>query len=187
MKSFFTAVLLFSLTISNSQNNWTLDKAHTSIRFEIGHLLISEVEGKFTKFDGEISSLKDDDFSDVKISFTIDLSSVDTGDKKRDNHLQEKVFFDTKNHPNMIFKSVSVKKVSDGEYTVKGNFTLRGVTKKIVLNMIHNGTIKDPFGSSARAGLKINGIINRTDFGIEYNKTMIGEEIKINCKIELTR
>jgi len=182
--------LLIVVLVSNkvtSQNEWIIDKKHTSIRFEIGHMLISEVEGKFTSFEGTISSEKNDDFSDVKIQIAIDLKSVDTGDAKRDAHLEEKDFFNTEAFPKMIFKSTAIEKKSTKEYILTGNLTLRGITKEITLKLIHNGTIKDPFGSSARAGVKIVGEINRTDFGIKYNKSMIGELITIHCKTELTR
>ncbi|MBU3011960.1 YceI family protein [Polaribacter vadi] len=187
MKKTFLALTLFSILSIGAQNKWNIDKTHTSIRFEIGHMVISEVEGKFSEFEGEISSSKNDDFSDVNILFTINLKSVDTNDEKRDNHLQQADFFNTKMHPKMTFKSTSVQKTSVKEYIVKGNLTLRGVTKEITLNITHNGTIKDPFGSDARAGLKIEGKINREDFGIKYNKAMIGEIITFHCKTELTR
>lgn len=187
MKKTFLILALFSILSITAQNKWKIDKTHTSVRFEIGHMVISEVEGKFSEFDGEISSSKNDDFSDVEILFTINLKSVDTNDKKRDNHLQQADFFNTKKFPTMTFKSTSVQKLSTKEYTVKGNLTLRGIEKEIILKMTHNGTIKDPFGSDARAGLKIEGEINREDFGIKYNKAMIGEKITLHCKTEITR
>ncbi len=186
----YIIVLVFALMVTkgvSAQNEWIIDKKHTSIRFDIGHMLVSEVEGKFTSFDGTIASEKNDDFSDVQINLSIQLKSVDTGDKKRDAHLQEKDFFHTEKYPDMTFKSTKIEKKSGKEYVLKGNLTLRGITKEITLKLIHNGTIKDPFGSSARAGIKITGEINRTDFGIKYNKSMIGEIITIHCKTELTR
>ena len=155
MKKVFLTLALFSILSITAQNKWKIDKTHTSVRFEIGHMVISEVEGKFSEFDGEISSSKNDDFSDVEILFTINLKSVDTNDEKRDDHLQQADFFNTKIYPTMTFRSTSVQKLSSKEYTLKGNLTLRGIKKEIILKMTHNGTIKDTFGSDARAGLRI--------------------------------
>lgn len=187
MKKTSLILALFSIISISAQTEWKLDKTHTSVRFEIGHMVISDVEGKFSEFDGTISSSKNDDFSDAEILFTINLKSVDTNNKKRDTHLQGATFFSTEIYPNMTFKSTSVEKTSTKEYILKGNLTLRGITKEIVLKMTHNGTIKDPFGSVARAGLKIEGELNREDFGIKYSKAMIGEKITIHCKTEITR
>lgn len=191
MKKISLLFALLAVTFASAQTVWNFDKAHSSVHFTVKHMVISEVEGQFTKFNGEIKTTKDD-FSDAKINFTVDVNSVSTENEKRDNHLKGADFFDVAKFPTMSFVSTSVEKVSNGNYNLKGNLTLHGVTKQITLKMSYGGTIKDPWGNT-RAGLKVSGTINRTNFGLKYNSTMeaggllIGEDVNITCKVELIK
>lgn len=191
MKKISLLFALLAVTFASAQSVWNFDKAHSSVHFTIKHMVISEVEGQFTKFNGEIKTTKDD-FSDAKINFTVDVNSVSTDNEKRDNHLKSADFFDVEKFPTMTFVSTSVEKVSNGNYNLKGNLTLHGVTKQITLKMSYGGTIKDPWGNT-RAGLKVSGTINRVNFGLKYNSTMeaggllIGEDVNITCKVELIK
>jgi polyisoprenoid-binding protein YceI len=191
MKKISLLFALLAVTFASAQTVWNFDKAHSSVHFSVKHMVISEVEGQFTKFDGDIKTTKDD-FSDAKINFTVAINSVSTDNEKRDNHLKGADFFDVAKYPTMTFVSTSVEKISDGKYNLKGNLTLHGVTKPITLKMTYGGTIKDPWGNT-RAGLKVSGTINRVDFGLKYNSTMeaggllIGEDVNISCKVELIK
>jgi len=191
MKNLSLALALFSIVLVNAQSTWNFDASHSSVRFAVDHMVISEVEGKFTSFEGTVESSKED-FSDAKINFIIDVNSIDTDNEKRDGHLKNEDFFDTPKYPKMTFESTSVKKIKEGKYKLIGNLTLHGVTKEITLTMNHGGTIKDPWGNT-RAGLKVTGILNRTDFGLKYNSTleagglMLGEEVELSCKMELVK
>jgi len=191
MKKISLLFALLTVTFASAQTVWNFDKAHSSVHFTVKHMVISEVEGQFTKFDGEIKTTKND-FSDAKISFTVAINSVSTDNEKRDNHLKSADFFDVAKYPNMTFVSTSVEKISDGNYNLKGNLTIHGVTKPITLKMTYGGTIKDPWGNT-RAGLKVSGTINRINFGLKYNSTMeagglvIGENVNISCKVELIK
>ena len=88
--------------------------------------------------------------------------------------------------------STSVTKTGTGNYHLKGKLTLHGVTKEITLAMTYGGTTKDPWGNT-KAGLKVTGVINRTDFGLKYNSVleagslMIGEDVTITAKVELAK
>src|SRR5690606_31474979 len=108
--------------------------------------------GNFNKFDATIETNKED-FSDAKIRFEADVNSINTNNEQRDTHLKSADFFDTENHPKMIFESTSVKKLSDFEMLVEGNLTLRGVTKKVSLNAIYNGVVSG-FGDVKVAGFE---------------------------------
>jgi len=191
MKNLSLALALFSIVLVNAQSTWNFDASHSSVRFAVDHMVISEVEGKFTSFEGTVESSKED-FSDAKINFIIDVNSIDTDNEKRDGHLKNEDFFDTPKYPKMTFESTSVKIIKEGKYKLIGNLTLHGVTKEITLTMNHGGTIKDPWGNT-RAGLKVTGILNRTDFGLKYNSTleagglMLGEEVELSCKMELVK
>ncbi|RLD61329.1 MAG: polyisoprenoid-binding protein [Bacteroidetes bacterium] len=185
------AVLVFAFSINAQVNNWAIDMAHSSVSFSISHMVISEVDGRFDKFEGKVTNSKDD-FSNAKIQLTIDVSSINTGDESRDKHLKNKDFFDVEKFPEMTFLSSSMKKTTGNNYKLVGNLTMHGVTKKVTLDTKYGGTIKDPWGNT-KAGFKITGTLNRTDFGLKYNSVMeagglmIGEEIEITCKVELIK
>jgi polyisoprenoid-binding protein YceI len=191
MKKLSIVIALFSLAFVQAQTNWNFDPAHSSIRFAVDHMVISEVEGQFSTYEGSVIATKED-FSDAKINFVIDVNSVDTDNEKRDGHLKSADFFETEKYPKMTFVSTSVEKIADGKYNLKGKLTLHGVTKEISLAMTYGGTVKDPWGNT-KAGLKVTGVINRTDFGLKYNSILeagsmlIGEEVTITCKVELVK
>ncbi len=193
MKQIIIAFIAFFLGISlNAQNTkWNFDESHSKISFSVTHMMISDVEGKFNKYEGEILSDKDD-FSDAKINFKIDVKSIDTDNDKRDDHLKSADFFNAEKFPDIIFTGEKMIKKSKGKYKLSGDFTMLGVTKKIILDVTYRGMKKDPWGN-LRAGFKISGTINRNDWGLKYNSAldaggvMIGEEVDIICNIELIK
>lgn len=194
MKSLKIAALFAVLLISTAYTqaaNWKFDVVHSSVQFEVSHLVIATATGNFKTFDGEVIADKDD-FQDAKINFTIDVKSINTENQKRDDHLRSADFFDADNHPKMTFKSTSFKKVKGNKYKLTGNLTMRGVTKNITLEVTYNGMIKDPWGNT-KAGFKIKGSLNRFDFGLKWDKTIeagglvVGKDIDIVCNIELQK
>lgn len=185
------AAILFAV-ISNAQiTNWGFDTSHSNVRFAVSHMVISEIEGNFSSFDGSVTTSKTD-FSDAEINFTIDVSSIDTDSKNRDEHLLNDDFFDVANFPTIDFKSKSIEKVGENKFKLTGDLTMHGVTREIILDAKYGGTIKDPWGNT-KAGFKITGTIDRTLWGLNYNSTMdtggllIGEEITIVCNVELVK
>ncbi|MFZ4463099.1 MAG: YceI family protein [Bacteroidales bacterium] len=191
-KSIILGVFLLSATFGFSQKtDWKIDPSHSSINFEVAHMVVSDVVGKFDSFDGKILAEKAD-FTDASISFTIQVSSVNTENEKRDGHLQGADFFDVAKYPTIEFKSKSLKVVSGNKYLLKGDLTMHGVTKEVELNVKYNGTIKDPWGGT-RAGFKVSGEIVRADYGLLYNSAleaggvMIGETVAINVNLELLK
>jgi len=171
--------------------NWKIDPAHSEINFNVKHLLVSTVRGHFEKFDATIKSDKED-FSDAKIEFEADVNSINTKNEQRDAHLKSADFFDAENHPKMTFKSASVKKISDHEFEVNGDLTLRGVTKEITLNVIYNGTV-DGMGGSEVAGFEVKGKLNRFDYGLQWNGlteaggVVVSNEVKIEIFAEFSK
>jgi polyisoprenoid-binding protein YceI len=191
MKKLSILVALFSITLMGAQSKWNIDASHSSIRFAVDHMVISEVEGVFSTYEGSIITTTAD-FSDAKINFVVDVNSVNTDNAKRDEHLRGADFFETSKYPKMTFVSTSVQKTGDHKYNLKGKLSLHGITKEITLAMTYGGTTKDPWGNT-KAGLKVTGVINRTDFGLKYNSVleagslMIGEEVTITAKVELAK
>ncbi|MFH1050475.1 MAG: YceI family protein [bacterium] len=193
MKQMTIAVLLFFFGIAlNAQSTkWNVDEAHSKISFSVTHMMITDVEGKFNKYEAEIISDKND-FSDAKVNFKIDVKSIDTDNDKRDDHLRSPDFFDSDKFHYITFISDKMTKKSKGKYKLSGDFTMLGVTKKIILDVTYNGMKNDPWGN-LRAGFKISGTINRNDWGLKYNSAldagavMIGEEVEILCNLELIK
>ena len=191
MKKLFTVFAGMSLTAASFAQAWTLDKSHSSVNFSVTHMVVSEVDGSFKDFSAEVKSDKPD-FSDLSTTFTLQTASVNTADEKRDGHLASADFFDAAKYPTIVFKSASVKKISDKKYELEGDLTMHGVTKKVKWDLKYNGTIKDPYGNT-RAGFKATTTINRKDYGVSWNKTLdaggvaVSDEVALTVNVEITK
>lgn len=185
--------MVLSVFYANAQTTkWMVDDTHAKLGFKVTHFGISETEGKFTKFTGTVLSDKSD-FSDAKIDLTIEASSVDTDHEQRDTHLKSADYFDVAKYPQIIFKGKSLKPVSKNKYKLIGDFTIHGVRKEIELDVIYRGTVPlDPFGNT-KAGFKITGTIDRTQWGLNWTgklaggDLLVGNDVELECNIELTK
>ncbi|HYM20747.1 MAG TPA: YceI family protein [Candidatus Kapabacteria bacterium] len=170
---------------------WTLDKAHTEVKFKVRHLVVSSVAGTFDDFSGSITSTGDD-FSTSKVVFEADVNSINTKNEMRDGHLKSADFFDSANHPKLTFVSKSIEKKSDDEYVVTGDMTIRGTTKEVALKAIYNGQSVG-FGGSIVAGFELSGKLNRMDYGLHWNAlteaggVAVGDEVKLSIDAELIK
>ncbi len=189
MKNAINLVLFLVLSFSiQAQTTWKVDPSHSKLGFSVSHLTISEVDGEFTKFDGTLKSSKED-FSDAQISFSANVSSINTGNTSRDQHLNAEDFFYAEKHPKITFESTSFKKKGNGKYELKGKLTMRGVTKDVTFEVKHGGVIKDAYGNT-RAGFSAKATVNRIQYGVAWNaKTehggwTVGEEVELNIKVE---
>jgi len=170
-----------------NQTRWTMDQVHSEIIFKVRHLMIAHVKGAFKTFDANIYTT-DKDFTTAEIDLWIDVSSITTGDAKRDEHLLSKDFFDAANHKQISFASSTIRKAdANGNHELWGELTIKGITHNIKLNVKFGGIVKDPWGNE-KAGFSVDGKINRNDWGLILNVplegggVMIGEEIAISCK-----
>ncbi len=163
---------------------WKIDPVHSSVRFSVKHMLITEVVGQFKEYDATLTTSKAD-FSDAKLEATINIQSIDTDNEKRDAHLNSEDFFYSEKYPKISFKSNSVEQIDEKTFRIKGDLTIRGITKTVVFETSYGGTITDPYGNS-RSGWQASTTVNRFDFGLKWNQVMetggllVGEEIKIN-------
>ena len=174
MKKLFLSAFAVAITFSlHAQTKWTADKSHSKIGFTVTHMLIAEVDGHFKDFTASMTSTKDN-FEDSKVEFKAPVSSINTNDDKRDEHLRGSDFFDMANHPEISFTSVSFKPAGDKKFKVVGNLTMRGVTRSVTLEATHIGTVEDPWGNT-KAGFKLTGKVNRKDYGIAWNKCDLGD------------
>jgi polyisoprenoid-binding protein YceI len=183
--------LLAALVIASTafaQTTWTVDKAHSKVGFNVTHMAVSEVEGKFNDIDGSVVS-KSDDFNGAEISFTAKTASIDTDNERRDGHLKSPDFFDVEKYPDITFKGNLVKDA--GKYKLKGDFTMHGVTKKVEFDVTYGGTINHPRGT--KAGFKLTGQINRQDYGVAWSskvptgEMVVSDNVDIIAKIELDK
>jgi polyisoprenoid-binding protein YceI len=181
----FTMSFLMSLAVL-SQTTWNLDKSHTSIKFSVVHMMISDVEGKFDEFDGTVTS-SSDDFDGAEVNFSAKTASVNTDNERRDGHLQSDDFFNSEEYPEISFNGKIEKEGSD--YFLVGDFTMRDVTKPVKFDVKYNGTI--PGRRGKKAGFKVTGTISRFDYGLKWDSTMdsgslvVSEDVEITCNIEL--
>ena len=192
MKKLFLSFLFATISILGfSQTTWNVDPMHSSFNFNIKHLGISFVQGRFDKFEGKVVTTADD-LSNAKFDFTVNTASVNTGVEMRDNHLKSADFFDVDNFPKLSFVSTDVKKINEGEYKISGDLTIKDVTKSIVLDVEYSGLMTDPWGNT-KIGLSLNGKINRKEFGLTWNSTLeaggvlVGEEIKLVSEIQFIK
>jgi polyisoprenoid-binding protein YceI len=159
-----------------------LDPAHTRIGFSARHMMVSKVRGRFDKFEGTIITAPDPLQSSV--TATIDLSSVNTGEPNRDNHIRSADFFEVESHPTLTFRSTGVSQDGD-DFLLDGDLTIRGTTKPVTLKLEVNGFGPDPFGGT-RVGFSATGEINRNDFGVSYNGPIPGGGVMVSEKVSIT-
>ncbi len=170
---------------------WDIDIPHSSVGFSVRHMVVTKTHGKFNDFTGYI----DFDGKNVEkgsVEITAQIASIDTDNKKRDDHLRNPDFFDAEKFPTMIFKSKKVIKSSGSEFKLVGDLTIKGVTKEMTFDCEFNGVINDPMGNT-HAGFSAVVKINRQDFNVKWSKKLdagglvVGDEVKISLEIEAVK
>ena len=193
LKSAAPAVILLAGIIETEAQitTWNVDKAHSSVKFNVSHLVISEVEGSFKDYEGIITSGKED-FSDAVINFSVNASSINTDNEMRDNHLKSDDFFNSVKYPSIIFKSTSFTKVSGNKYQLVGDLTIRDVTKRVTFDVEYGGSANDGYGNT-KAGFKATSAINRFDYGLKWNAITeaggmtVGSNVKLILNLQFAR
>jgi polyisoprenoid-binding protein YceI len=161
---------------------WNIDTVHSAIHFTVRHMVVAKVRGRFAKWDGEIS-FDENDPAGSSVDVTIDGTSIDTNEPKRDAHLRSADFLDVEKFPKLIFKSKKVQ-LKGGQLTVLGDLTIHGVTKEVVLDGEYLGQQKDPYGGT-RVGFSAKTAINRKDFGLHWNVALEAGGVLVGDKIEI--
>jgi len=196
MKKFYLVLMavLFITTpfqVFAQSTTWKMDKAHTSVKFEVEHLTVSFVFGQFMEFDGSAVSDKND-FTDAKVDFIVQTKTVNTNVEMRDQDLRSPRFLDVEQYPQMKFKSKAVKKLSKGKYILTGYLTIKDVTKLVNFDVTYNGTVTDPWGNT-RAGCRAILVINRFDYNVYYKEKFgnnawdVAPKVKIIIDTEFTK
>jgi len=178
---------VLALSQLTAATTWKLDKVHSSVKFTVAHLVISQVSGDFKDFDVTFTNTKDD-FSDASLTADISVASVFTDNDRRDAHLKSADFLDAQNYPKITFKSSSFTKTGDNTFKIAGDLTIRGVTKSVVLDAVYKGQVT-AWGKTIIA-FTASTEINRFDFGAKWDaKTesgglIAGENVKIDISFE---
>jgi polyisoprenoid-binding protein YceI len=167
-----------------SADEYAVDAVHSSVTFKISHFGLSWIHGRFDDFSGAFT-INPDDPGKCAFGLTIKADSIDTNNKKRDDHLRSPDFFNVKQFPAIAFKSTAVKAAKDG-YQVTGDLTLHGVTKPVSFTLVGGKKAEFPKGMP-RTGFATELTIKRADFGIDKFPEMLGDEVHIAIGFEGTR
>ena len=188
--SILTMLLLAFAGLAKAET-WNIDLPHSSVGFSVRHMVVTKTHGKFNDFTGLINfDGKNPEKGSVEL--TVQIASIDTDNKKRDDHLRSADFFDVEKFPTMTFKSKKVIKGEGNKFKLIGDLTIKGITKEITFDCEFNGIVSDPMGNT-RAGFSAHAKINRQDFKITWSKSLdagglvVGNQVTINLEIEVIK
>ena len=166
---------------------WNIDPSHSAVELSVRHLMITNVKGRFGKLSGTVE-LDTEHPERSQIDVTIDATSIDTRDDKRDAHLRSPDFFDVEQFPTIEFVSKRVE-ARDDSFALTGDLTVHGVTREVTWNLDYDGSVQDPWGGT-RAGFSATIDVNRKDWGLEWNVALeaggfvVSDKVKLNVEIE---
>jgi len=147
--------------------SWKIDPAHSEINFTVRHMMISNVRGRFEKFDGLVEG-DEKNIANSTVDVQIEVGSINTKEAQRDAHLRSADFFNAEAFPYMTFKSSRVEALDASHGRIYGDLTIRDVTKEVVLDVEYSGMAKSPWGTES-AGFTATTTINRKDWGLVWN------------------
>ncbi|MEA2267695.1 MAG: hypothetical protein QOF29_2868 [bacterium] len=169
---------------------WKVDPAHSSVGFEVKHMMIATVRGQFREFEGTIEAAEDP--SDSRAYGSVKVASIDTGNEDRDNHLRSPDFFDAERYPEARFESTRLDPLGGADWRVTGKLTLKDVTREVTFEATVQGAGEDPWGNE-RVGVAVRGSINRTEFGLTWQQALakggllVGEDVKVLVDVSAVR
>jgi polyisoprenoid-binding protein YceI len=172
-------------TAQLSTGTWAIDPVHSSINFSVRHLMVSKVRGNFANFSGAIVVAED---GTPSVTAEIAVDSINTNNEQRDAHIKSADFFEVEKYPTASFRSTNVRSNGDN-YVVDREFTLKGVTKPVSLDLEYNG-VNPGMGHGEVAGFEASVVLNRKDFGIDIDMPLetggavVGDKITITLDIE---
>ena len=183
---------VLAVSAAATTTTWQIDPQHTAAGFAVKHLMISTVRGQFKGITGTVN-WEDQDISKSTVDITIDATTVDTSEPKRDADLKSDKFFEVAKYPTITFKSKNIEQVSAGKLKITGDLTIHGVTKETVLD-VEGPTppVKDPWGNT-RVAANATTKVNRQDFGVKWNANMdgggvvVGDDVAITIDLEMIK
>jgi len=169
---------------------WHVDPAHSSVEFEVKHMMIATVRGRFNEFEGTIEAAED--INDSRVYGKVNAASIDTNDSTRDAHLRSADFLDVENYPEITFESTHIEPLGGPEFRLTGDLTIHGVTRTVELDSTVEGAELDPWGNE-RVGVRVRGKIDRKEFGLTWQKMLesgsflVGEEVRIMIDVSAVK
>jgi polyisoprenoid-binding protein YceI len=187
-----TATPVLPQTTTTAATTWNIDPVHTVAEFKVKHMMIANVKGNFSRVSGVLIRDESDPAND-RVEATIEAASIDTRNEQRDGHLKSADFFHVEKFPTLHFKSTDINVVGEGELSVEGDLTIRGVTRKVSF-AVEGPTppAKDPWGNT-RIGVSASAKINRKDFGLTWNAALetggilVGDDITITLDAQFVK
>jgi polyisoprenoid-binding protein YceI len=170
---------------------WTIDPTHSQIGFKVKHMMFTNVSGKFDRYDATVTTA-DDDFKNAEVQFSADADSINTGNPDRDKHLRSGDFFNSENHSKITFSGTLFQTATGQDYELSGSLTINGVSNPVRFPVEFSGLMKDPWGNT-KAGLSIEGKINRKDWGLVWNSALetggvlVSDEVQLSIEIQLVK
>ena len=162
---------------------YNIDPAHSRVEFAVKHLGIATVKGNFSSFEG-VLDLRED-ITQSTFTGSVDVSTVNTNEPARDEHLRSPDFFHVEQHPKLTFVSTSVVPVDEETFEVTGDLTLHGITRPVTLKVEVQGTETDPWGNE-RVGLEATGQLNRSDHDMKFNQALGSGNVLVSDKVKLS-
>ena len=169
--------------LSTATGTYAIDPSHSRIGFVARHAMVTKVRGSFNEFEGS-GYFDAENPSASHLRLTVQAASIDTRNADRDGHLKSNDFFDMETHPEITFVSTAVEAISDDEYRVTGDLTIKGVTKPVTVDFEYTGTAVDPFDNT-RIGLEGKTTINRKDWGVNWNAALETGGVLVSEKVTL--
>jgi polyisoprenoid-binding protein YceI len=162
---------------------WTIDAAHSRLGFVARHAMVTKVRGSFTSFVGT-AVLDADHVGDSKVDLKIDVASVSTGNEQRDGHLRTGDFFDAAAYPQIYFAATAAEALDENNFRLIGDLTIKGTTQPVSVDFEFTGLATDPYGNQ-RAGFEGRTVINRKDWGVNFNAALETGGVLVSDKITL--
>lgn len=168
---------------------WNIDAVHSSVSFAVRHMMVSNVRGNFGGIKGQLEG-DPTHLTDANIHFEIDVTTINTSNEDRDNHLRSGDFFDTEKHPHITFDAVDIVETKADEYDIIGDLTIKETTKRTIFKVTRTGSGKNPWGVDV-VGFEGEGKISRKDFGLTWNQALetggvlVGDDIKITLGLQV--
>jgi polyisoprenoid-binding protein YceI len=169
---------------------WTVDPAHSTVGFSVKHLGIATVRGQFDQFEGALEI--GDDLSTARAYGSAQVSSINTNEPARDEHLRSADFFGAESNPELRFESVAIRPLDEDTFEIEGDLTMNGVTNRVVLTADYLGTETDPWGNE-RVGIEAMGQIKRGDWDMTFNQALgsgnllVGEKVTLSLDISAVK
>jgi polyisoprenoid-binding protein YceI len=167
---------------------WNVDAIHSQVLVSVRHMAVTQLRAKFPRIAGKLEVDRDDPLRST-FELEADTRAVTTGQPAQEDFMRSEPWLDAENHPTFTFRSTAIEPQGGSGYVVKGDLTLKGVTRPVAIPLEFHGVVADPWG--LRAGFTSRFTLDRRDFGISWNRefdwgVMAGWDMEVSLDIELS-